>query len=138
MKKHKWSARVMLRYSLLQLPAAVALVLILTVVRQWVDIPRWFFWGLVALWVIKDIILYPFVWRAYDGGRSGAAHSIIGMQGVTKDRLEPSGYVRVRGELWQAEIMEGGQPIEKGVNVRIREIRGLILLVEPDKEERTI
>lgn len=114
MKQRRWSARVVVSYVLHQLPALVLLVLILTVVRQWVDIPGWVVWGLVSLWVVKDMALFPFVWRAYDPDRPVGANSIVGARGVAKDRLSPSGYVWVRGELWQAEVMGGYSPIDRG------------------------
>jgi len=126
-----------LRYVLLQLPAVVILVLILVLVRRWVDIPAWFFWGLVALWVAKDVILFPFTWRAYDWDRRGDTNSMIGARGIAEDRLAPSGYIRVHGELWQGEVMEGGPPIDRGERVRVLGIRKLTLLVQSDNEERT-
>lgn len=135
MNKQSCSARVVLRYALLQMPAVAFLVLILLVVRRWVDIPAWFGWGLVALWVAKDIILFPFVWRSYDC-RPGDKNSIVGMRGIAEERLAPSGYVQVRGELWQAEVMGDSPPINRGEPVRVRGICGLTLCIEPDNEER--
>jgi membrane protein implicated in regulation of membrane protease activity len=128
----KWSARVVVRYAVLQLPAVVLLVLILTLVRRWADIPAWFVWGLVGLWVVKDVIMFPFVWRAYDTDRTRTANSMVGSRGIAKDRLAPSGYIRVCSELWRAEVMGGDPPIERGQRVRVRGICGLKLLVQPD------
>lgn len=132
--KRGWSARVVMKYTLLQVPDMALLILILLLIRRWVDIPPWVIWGLIALWVFKDIALFPFVWRAYDQSRPGDPGSMIGLRGTAKDRLAPSGYVHVRGELWQAEIMEGGSPIEKGDSVRVMGIRGLTLLVQPKEK----
>ncbi len=132
MNDRRWSARVVVRYAVLQVPAVVILVLVLTLVRQWVDIPAWFVWGLVYLWVVKDLILFPFVWRAYDTDRAGATNSMVGTRGIAKDRLALSGYIRVRGELWQAEVMGGSPPIDRGQRVRVRGISGLKLFVQPD------
>jgi len=129
MNERGWSARVVVRYAVLQVPAVVILVLVLTLVRRWVDLPAWFVWGLVALWVAKDVILFPFVWRAYD---SDDTNSMVGTRGIAEERLAPSGYVRVRGELWQAEVMGDGPPIDRGQRVRVRGICGLKLLVQPD------
>jgi membrane protein implicated in regulation of membrane protease activity len=120
------------KYALLQVPGVALLVLILIVVQQWVDLPAWFGWGLVALWVAKDAILFPFVWRAYD---SEDTNSMVGTRGIAEERLAPSGYVRVRGELWQAEVMGDGPPLDRGEAVRVRGICGLTLLIEPDNEE---
>ncbi|HUT70336.1 MAG TPA: NfeD family protein [Desulfatiglandales bacterium] len=133
MGKRRWSRRVVIKYTLLQLPALVFLALILHVIRQWVEIPAWLIWGIIALWVVKDVVLFFFVWRAYDQNPLADANSMVGLHGVAKDRLAPSGYVEVHGELWQAEVMEGGPPVESGKGIRVRGIRGLTLIVQPDK-----
>jgi len=125
----------LVRYTLLQLPALTLLALILILVNRWVDIPTWLVWGILALWAAKDAILFPFVWRAYDWNRSKGADSMVGERGITKDRLAPSGYVKVRGELWKAETMEGDLPIEKGEDIKVGGSRGLTLLVKPDNKE---
>ena len=52
------------------------------------------------------------------------------MKGEAEERLAPSGYIKVHGELWQAEMIREGPPIEKGEFVRIQGIRGLVLLVQ--------
>jgi len=133
MGKRRWSRRAVIKYTLFQLPALVFLALILHVIRQWVEMPAWLIWGIIALWVVKDVVLFFFVWRAYDQNPLADANSMVGLHGVAKDRLAPSGYVEVHGELWQAEVMEGGPPVESGKGIRVRGIRGLTLIVQPDK-----
>jgi len=123
------------RYVLLQLPALALLILMLILVQRWVSLPAWFIWALIALWIAKDVILFPLTWRAYDQSRKGAANSMIGLRGITEDRLAPSGYVRVHGELWQSEVVENSPPIEKGESVRIHGNRGLTLIVQRDNKE---
>jgi membrane protein implicated in regulation of membrane protease activity len=93
---------------------------------------------IVVLWLAKDAILFPFVWRSYDRSRP-SVHSLVGTEGTVEERLAPAGYVRIRGELWQAERMGTDSPIEKGAIVRIEGIRGLTLLVVPkDSLDRSI
>ena len=135
MNKRALSARVLLKYWVLQLPGVALLVLILILVRRWVDIPTWAVWGIVGLWVAKDVILFPFVWRSYDWGRPEDANPMFGARGIARDRLAPSGYIRVRGELWHAEVVANGPTIEKGAMVRVLGIRGLTLIVKPDHED---
>jgi len=132
MNKHGWSTRVVVRYALLQLPALVLLALFLFIVRQWVDVPIWLIWSIVGLWVTKDVILFPLTWRSYDQRRLGRADSMVGLRGIAQDRLAPTGHVEVHGELWQAEVTEGGPPIEQGEEVRVQGIRGLTLIVQPE------
>jgi len=133
--KRRWPARVLIKYILLQLPLIVLLPLILYFIRQWVDIPVWLIWGLVALMIIKDIIMFPRVWRSYDQSRPGDPTSIIGMRGIAQDRLAPTGYIHVRSELWRAEVIEGYPPIANGKYVRVVGIEGLTLIVQPEDEE---
>jgi len=130
MKRPDWPVQVVMRYALFQIPSLVLLILILILVRRWVDFPPWFFWGSFFIWIVKDAVLFPFVWRAYDWSRSKDVHSLVGTEGIVEERLAPSGYIRVHSELWQAEIIRESPPIEKGEVVRIQGIRGLVLLVQ--------
>ena len=54
--------------------------------------------------------------------------ALIGDTGEVVEALEPSGMVRVQGELWSAESLSGA--IAKGEKVRIREMKNLKLYVE--------
>ena len=135
MNRKVWSSRIVVKYALLQMPALVLLILMLALVQRWVSLPAWFIWGLIAFWIAKDVILFPFTWRAYDRSYKGSANSMIGLRGIAENRLAPSGYVHVHGELWQAEAVENSLPIEKGESVRIYGNRGLTLLVHRDNKE---
>ena len=135
MKEVCWTVRILVRYVLLQVPGTALLVLILIQLRNRFDLPAWSMWGLVAISVAKDVILFPFVWRAYDWDRQEEAHSMVGRRGIAKERLAPSGYIKIRGELWKARVVEGGPPIEKGEAILVEEMRGFTLLVLPYKEE---
>jgi membrane protein implicated in regulation of membrane protease activity len=135
MDRRAWSSRIIVRYVLLQMPALVLLILMLALAQRWVSLPAWFTWGLIAFWIAKDVVLFPLTWRAYDRSHRGSADWMIGLQGIAKNRLAPSGYVHVRGELWQAEVEENSVPIEKGESVRIYGNRGLTLLVHRDNKE---
>jgi len=128
-------SRVYIRYGLLSIPGTVVLILVLIVVRNWVPIPFWLRVSLMLLWVAKEVILFPFVWRAYDHAQSEVFHPMVGLRGITKERLAPAGYILVQGELWKAEKMSGEPPI--GINkwVRVQKIEGLKLYVEPDGTE---
>ena len=132
MRKRGWSFRVFVRYVLFQVPGLVLLFLLLILARRVVALPTWFIWSLVALWVIKDLMLFPAVWHAYDQERRDDASSMVGSRGIAEDRLDPSGYIRVHGELWKADVMGGSRSIGKGEKVTVRGIRGLTLLVEPE------
>ena len=108
------SAWLVWRYTLFQIPALALLLIILIVIQQWVEMPAWFVWGLVIIWIIKDVALFPLTWRAYDRDHARKANSMVGRQGVVQEQLSPEGSVRVRGELWRARIKGEGSPIDKG------------------------
>jgi membrane protein implicated in regulation of membrane protease activity len=122
--------RILIRYTLFQIPSLALLTLILILVRRWVNLPEWFFWGAIAVWLAKDVILFPFVWRAYDRDRLRELQSLVGIEGIVEERLAPTGYIRIHGELWQAEVVRADVSIERGEPVRIRGIKGLRLQVE--------
>ena len=129
--------KVVMRYALFQIPSLVLLILVLILVWRWIDFTPWFFWGSILIWIVKDVVLFPFVWRAYDLSGSSDGHLLVGTEGIVEEPLTPSGYIRVHGELWQAEITGEGLPIEKGEVVQIRGIRGLMLLVQSDAKTQS-
>ncbi|MGD8760977.1 MAG: NfeD family protein [Desulfobacteraceae bacterium] len=121
--------RIYLRYGLLMIPGTLVLVLILIVILQWISIPSWLFWSIIGAWLAKDIIMFPYVWRAHDMSRPGISRSMIGECGIVKKRLDPSGYIQIGGELWRAESVEAGLPIEIGQVVKVIKMEGLKLYV---------
>jgi len=135
MERKGWSARVVLRYALLQVPFTALVMVVLIWVRKWLDLPIWFICVLVAFLVIKDIVLFPFVWRAYDSDSPGLTNTLEGARGIAINDLHPSGYVEIGAERWQAEVIEGSPPIRRGQRVRVHGIRGLTLLVQPDPKK---
>ena len=58
---------------------------------------------------------------------------MVGSVGVAKTDLELSGKVLVHGELWDARAR---QQIAAGTRVRVREVEGLTVVVEPAPERR--
>ncbi len=124
--------RMVIRYVLFQIPAAALLVVVLVVIRRWFDIT----WTTVAvitgLWILKDAALYPLVRRAYEPSR--AAVDLVDRRAVTLDALDPSGFVRLGGELWKAVLADPSRPVSAGQSVRVRRRNGLTLVVEPVDE----
>ncbi len=131
-KRRGWTRRVLVRYVLLQMPGAVLVAAVLVLLRRWLDLPWWTFWGTLLLWAAKDVVMFPLTWRAYDWDASKSGSSMVGLPGVAKERLAPSGYVVVRGELWRAETTGDCPPIEERTSVRVHGVRGLVLLVRPE------
>ena len=132
----KSKRRIVVKYVLFQVPGLVIISLILSVIEHWINLPLWLSGGIIGLWIIKDVFMFYFVWSAYTISQSADAKSLIGKEGIAEERLNPSGYIRVHGELWRAEVMGMGKntPIEKGETVLIEGIYGLTLLVQPVQE----
>jgi membrane-bound ClpP family serine protease len=118
------------------IPGTVVLCLFLLIIRHWIQIPTWLIAGIVTFSIIKDVVIFPFVWRSYDWDRPGLSRAMIAARGFARDRLDPIGYVRVYGELWKAEIEENATSIEKGAAVKVIGMKGLRLIVEQDDAEK--
>jgi membrane protein implicated in regulation of membrane protease activity len=107
----------------------------LIVIQIWVVIPVWLLWSIIGFWIVKDVVLFPFIWRAYDWDRPGRSRSMVGKRGIAKEKLAPSGYIQIHGELWRAERLGEGPPIEEGQPVRVKKMEGLTLFIVLDNTE---
>jgi membrane-bound serine protease (ClpP class) len=120
-------------------------------------VPRvWTGIGTVAL-LIGSLFLYDGVsmtWLAYVAGIGGVLLGMvqgmpamvrtrfstptigrewmIGEVGTAETNVDPDGVVRVRDALWRARTNRA-TPITKGAGVRVAEIEGLVLEVEPEE-----
>jgi membrane protein implicated in regulation of membrane protease activity len=120
---------VVLRYSLFQIPSAALLATVLVVLHRRLDISPWIGWGIFIFWIAKDAVLFPLVWRSYQGDDGGGC-SMEGLSGTARTGLSRRGKVEVRGEIWHAEIPENHPPVTAGSAIRVVSSRGLTLLVE--------
>lgn len=129
-------SRVALRYLAFQAPGWAVAAVVAWLVLRWgllpAEAPRWAVWAAVGVWILKDWILFPFVWRAYlpssaisEDGRVGA-----GALGKARQALDDSGYVEIGGELWRARCTPESPPVAAGDSVRVVDREGLTLLVE--------
>ena len=120
-----------IKYLILQIPGWLFLGMFLLVFRSRLGLPGWALGGLVGAWVLKDLLLYPVLRRAYEGDTRMGAERLVGSEGHVVKPLRPVGYIRVRGELWRAETRGSDRPIPKASRVRVVGARGLTLKVEP-------
>jgi membrane protein implicated in regulation of membrane protease activity len=131
LEKRTWSGRVVLRYAVLQVPGLLAAGVITALLARWGVLPGDYTWVVLVLWILKDVLLFPFVWRAYDWEEPGQTGSMIGKRGRVTRKLAPSGYVQIGGELWIAEAAEPMPPIEEGTWITVERAEGLRLFVRP-------
>jgi membrane protein implicated in regulation of membrane protease activity len=128
---HQSKGRTAVRYFLLQLPGLAAFALSLALLRELAVISSSFLWTLLVVWVAKDIILFPFLWRFYDFNGHPDRFGMTGLRGIASTDLDPQGYVQVRGELWQAVVADGLKRVFKGEDVCVVSADGLKLTVRP-------
>lgn len=119
---------VLIRYTCFQLPDLLILLLVLALLGQWVDIPARWKWGVIVFWVLKDIALFPLLWPAYEKTPSHVRDTLIGARGLAAEKLDPFGYIRIQGVLWQAKVCPG-ECVEKGDPVQVEGVDGIVLTV---------
>lgn len=117
------------RYLLCQLPTWGILALALVWFIRVMDLGRWIAAAVFCLVVSMDLVLFPVMRAAF--GPSPPMRP-IGNRGEAIEVLEPSGYIRVSGEVWKAEVRRPGKRIPVGGTVVVRGVRGLTLLVDED------
>jgi membrane-bound ClpP family serine protease len=130
-----WSGRIVFRYILLQLPGVAVPALLLFAAWKWFDFSLWFVFLGILIFVVKDVVLFPFVWKAYDRDSPVGVEIMQGSTGIAEERIDPEGYVLVRGELWHARVTDSKMIIEKGAYVKVVGGKGLTLLVEADPQK---
>ena len=127
--------KVIIRYTLLQIPELILIIIGLHLVQIWIVLTDWLFWAIILVMVIKDIILFPFLWRAYDWDNPKNSNSLLGVRGIARERLTPNGYIFINGELWMAETADKGMFIEKDEHVIVTGVQGLTLFVKSAEEK---
>jgi membrane protein implicated in regulation of membrane protease activity len=123
--------RIVLKYFLLQLPGIIFLAVILWWAWQWFNVPDYLIWMTLLIWVGKDVVLFPFLWRYYDSKLIPDRFEMVGRQGTALSDLNPKGTVQINGERWKAVISEADVPVVAGDRIQVTEIKGLQLVVKP-------
>ena len=124
--------RVFARYLAFEAPSWVLLLVVLIVlVRVW-DLSTGLAAFVLALWVVKDLVLFPVLRIAYEpAGGSGGAENLIGALGIVSADLDPEGWIRIGAERWRARVSREHAPVPAGAAVRVTKVEGLLLRVEP-------
>ena len=122
------------RYLLFQIPGWILVILLLGAAHRWLALSIPVAVALFLLFVAKDFLIYPYVRKAYEIDNRTGAELLIGMTGVTKQPLDPEGYVLVKGELWRAIASPPGRPIPQNTEVLIQAVSELTLIVTPAED----
>ena len=86
-------------------------------------------WVAVGVGIVLEIgeTLFFFWWSKRKKATVGA-ETLVGRKAVVSVECRPQGQVRVAGEIWQARCDAGAGV---GEDVVVREVDGLLLVVEP-------
>jgi len=122
--------RIIRRYLLFQIPGILILIIVSLFFVYVVEVPAWTIWLLIGAWVVKEAVTVPFTWRLYVRPRLSPTELMVDQYAVVAVKLDPDGYVNFHSELWEAEAVDTQTEIPKGETVRIKEIRGMRLIVE--------
>ena len=120
------------RYTLYQLPGIAVVCALATLATYWFSLPGWTIPTAAAVWVVKDVLLYPALKTAYEGAKPVGQESMVGLVGTATEDLCPRGQVRIGPELWRAESSEA---VLAGHPVRVTGSEGMTMLVEPAKPD---
>jgi membrane-bound serine protease (ClpP class) len=94
---------------------------------------------IIAVALLIGVLALLGAQRVYRAQRQRRVHTgweeMIGALGEVRVPLDPVGQVFVEGALWRARVDESGAPVPSGARVRVREVDGLTLRVEPASAE---
>lgn len=127
--------KVVIRYSLIQIPGIAVAALIVLLLNRWLGMPSWAAVMILLLWIAKDIAMFFVTWRSYDGGGRDAAEAMIGLRGEALGPMAPGGRVCVRGENWAARLADEGVELDAGTAVTVLAVEGLTLVVTPAADQ---
>jgi membrane protein implicated in regulation of membrane protease activity len=113
---------------LTSLPDWILAVLLAWAAARFLELAWWLAAALAAGWIVKDLLLFPRMRRYYEP--EPAERRLVGQSGVALTAIDPHGFVRVHGEIWQADLPSDHGAIGAGAAIRVRDVRGLRLTVQ--------
>ncbi len=107
----------------------VGIFLLIVLPSLGIGVPLWAVAVVVAVLLAKDFLIAPFILRGGLNARpQTGSESLIGRTVVVVEDLSPEGLVKVGGELWSAECVDG--TARRGEVVVIVGVSGAKVLVE--------
>ena len=122
---------IIFRYARYQIPGILIICLLYLLIYELTGFSFRLFLFILAGWILKDILFYPFVWKAYAVKHKSADDKLLGAEGVVRTSLNPTGYVQVNGELWKATSGNRDATLETGCKILVSGVSGLELTVVP-------
>jgi membrane protein implicated in regulation of membrane protease activity len=125
------------KYLLLETPGWLLAGLVALAIHQWLGVSGALTAVLLAIWIAKDLVLYPWLKDAFSVDATSAIEELVGATGVVKTPLDPIGLVQLGAELWRAEASPRETGIPEGRGVRVKAVRGLtVVVVDCDSSPR--
>ena len=128
-----WTKKTLFRYALFQIPGIILAGLAAWGMHGLLGFSARTAWALLLLWLVKDALMFVFVWPAYQGSEGDGWYSLVGLQGEVRRPLHPEGYIRIRGVLWKAKTDVDALPVPTGTKVDVVGREGIQLIVRPKK-----
>lgn len=102
------------------------ILLILWLIKGPITLPVIIF--IVVFFIAFTLIMHKLVIPAYYRRKVCGREGLIGMEGEARELLNPTGQIKIKGEIWKAKSIEG--EIKKGEKVEVVGIEGLSLKVK--------
>ncbi len=94
--------------------------------------PFWLAATLVGVMVVKDLVLYPMMRKAYVPGHTHGYGALLGSEVRVSQALAPEGYVMAGAERWRARLgHRGAGALAAGERAVVRHVENMTLIVEP-------
>lgn len=132
-KKPTWSRKTLLRYGLFQIPGIILVGMLLSGMHAFLGISGGTVAALFLVWLVKDGLLFFYVWPAYQVNEDDGWYSLNGLWGEVRRPLQPEGYIRIRGVLWKARAEDETRVIPSGTRVHVVGREGILLIVRPQQ-----
>jgi membrane protein implicated in regulation of membrane protease activity len=135
----KYQSKTVVGYTIYAAVGTVLEVVILLVLLLWVPpivniyIPWWIVVILVAVELGVSLFTYIMGRRALSKKVTYGPEAIVGSIGVVTTPFNPTGYIRVKGELWKASCKS---KVEVGDEVRVTKMEGMKLIVLPNSDKK--
>ncbi len=117
------------RYWLLQVPGWGVVGVALLLAHRYFGVSLLWAAVIFFVWFLKDWAIYPILKNHYQFRTESPSDRIVGRWATAREPLRPAGYVDLGGELWQAEVVKGGDPVDAGEEVTVEAVEGLTLRV---------
>ena len=106
----------------------VGILLLLVLPGFGIEVPLWAVAVVIGTLLAKDFLIAPFVLKGLNARPRTGSESIIGRTAVVVEDLTPEGLVKLDGELWSAECVNGAA--KRGERVSVVGLNGTRVLVE--------